>query len=78
MKTFTTTISLAAFEARMRRHLAKGGIYLKKGREGSRWYTDQGDYYTVNVHNAIDDSHINLIAWGRDLGILRPFEEVGE
>lgn len=60
----------------MRRHLAKEGLILRKCKVDSRWYSDNGDYFTVNEFNAIDCQHIPLIEWAREAGILRPFEEV--
>ena len=78
MKATKKIISLLALEGRMRRHLEKEGLILRKCKQNSRWYSDQGDYYTVNENNAVRDTHIPLEEWAREYGILKPFEEVGK
>ena len=62
----------------MRRHLEKEGLILRKCKKNSRWYSDQGDYYTTDTNNALRDTHIPLEAWAREYGILKPFEELGK
>lgn len=69
-------VSIVALEARLRRHLEKEGLLLRKCSPRNRWYQDYGDYYVTDMNNALRDSHVNLENLAREDGILRPFEIV--
>jgi hypothetical protein len=60
---------------RVNRALAREGSRMKVCRESSPWFGNLGRYYVVNQYNAVDQ-HANLEGWARDLGILKPFEEI--
>lgn len=64
-------ISEAALAKRISRKLAHEGLILRKNRDNSRWLHDLGYYYVVNSYfNRIEHPHVDLEAWGRDLGVL--------
>lgn len=69
-------VTTRALEARMRRHLQKENLVLRKCKVDSRWYHDLGDYYAVNENNSVRDTHIPLEAWAREAGVLKPYETV--
>jgi hypothetical protein len=60
---------------RVNRALAREGSQMKVCRESSRGFNDVGRYYVMNQFNAIEP-HANLEGWARDLGVLKPFEEI--
>jgi hypothetical protein len=60
---------------RVNRALEREGSRMKVCRENSRWFNDMGRYYVVNQYNAIEQ-HADLEGWARDLGVLKPFEEI--
>jgi hypothetical protein len=46
-------------------------------RRNSRWWRDLGDYYVTNIYrNIIVITRVDPEAYGRKLGVLRPFEHV--
>lgn len=70
-------ISERALVARIRRKLAKDGEALKSCRMDSRWYSDLGDWYVVDLNtNSIIAQHCDLERLGREVGALKPFEEL--
>ena len=69
------SVSERATLQRVNRALAYEGKSMKICRENSRWFNDLGRYYVVNEFNAVDQ-HANLEGWARDLGVLKPFEEI--
>jgi hypothetical protein len=68
-------VSDRALEARIKRALEKDGQILKKCRADSRWYSDLGDYYIVNQSNVIAAQHCSLEKLGKELKVLKPYEE---
>ena len=70
-------ISRRALVTRINRALAKQGQALRRCRQSSRWHPDLGDYYAVDLgRNGIVDTHVDLVAKGRELGVLRPSERL--
>ena len=75
-------ISIRAFEGRMKRHmLSKESEELKKCRYGSRGYDQLGQYYFVDIAtNQVTSSRglslETLVAWAREDGVLKPYEEI--
>ena len=68
-----------ALEARVRRALEKDGIALKKARYGTSAYGNLGSYYMVDYsRNAITDTHVDLVAWAKELGVMQEWEELEE
>ncbi len=50
---------------------------LRMCRQNSRWWKDLGDHYIVDLDaNLIRHSHVDPEAYGRELGVVQPFEEV--
>jgi hypothetical protein len=73
------TVSERALFARLKRHLAKEGEYLRKCPQQSRWFNELGEYYTVNLSsNFITAKHISLEQWARECGVLKGYEELAE
>jgi hypothetical protein len=69
------TISERALFERIKRRLRAEGECLRKCRQGSRCFNDLGSYYSISIaHNAVRDTHIDLEAWGRHLGVLKSNE----
>ena len=62
-------ISERALFLRLKRRLARDGIHLKTCREDSRWFNDFGRHYAVNDNNAVHDTHMDIDAWARELGV---------
>lgn len=70
-------ISTRAVISRINRKLRPDMRRLRACRPNSRWWSDLGDHYIVDLDlNAVVDSHIDPEAYGRDLGVVRPFEQV--
>ena len=74
-------VSLRAFEARCSRYaMTRDNEVLRKCRQDSRWYHDLGDYYFVDTDRNLITTQgwriNNLIEWAREVGILKPYEEV--
>ncbi len=74
-------VSERALLARIQRKLNSNGQIIHKLRqppEGvSRWFGDLGAYYTVVADgNSVGDTHINLELYAKELGVLKPYEEV--
>ncbi len=67
-----------ALFSRINRKLKKEGEILRRCRENSRFYADMGPYYAVDVvSNTVTARGVSdLEAWGRDLGVMRPFEKL--
>lgn len=60
----------------MNRALAKDGQKLKAAR-GERMRQEMGDYFAVDTdRNVVTAMHIDLEAWGRETGALKPYEEL--
>lgn len=71
-------ITERALVARINRKLEKEGEILRRCRENSRWFTDMGRYYTVDiVSNAVGARGVSdLESFGRDLGVVKAFERL--
>lgn len=65
-----------ALYQRINRKLKHEGEQLRTTRS-SRTELELGRYYCVNVnHNYIAAHHVELEEWGREIGVLHPWEEV--
>lgn len=72
-------VSERALIGRVNRKLLAQGEILRQCSEKSRWFHDLGRYYIVCIHrNAVDDRHIDLEAFARELGALGPAEVLAE
>ena len=70
-------ISERALVARIRRKLAKDGETLNACRADSRWHSELGYWYIVDTNtNFITARHCDLETLGREVGALKPFEEL--
>lgn len=68
-----------ALIGRINRKLAKMDSKLKTCRESSPSYSTLGRYYVVDVNrNFVQDHDVDLEALGRDLGVLKGYEEIDE
>jgi hypothetical protein len=66
-----------AVEARVRRKLARDGESLHRCAQGSRWYSDLGDYYTADIATAFTcRTHLHLEDLARELGVLAEGVEI--
>ncbi len=74
-------VSKPALIKRINRRLAKEGrlgYQLKKDR-GYRWRSSLGEYYVLDINrNFIVRTHVNLEAYGNEIGALEPYEELVE
>ena len=72
-------VSVRALEGRVKRALERDGETLKKCREDSRWFTDLGEYYLVDLNmNSVNTKHVDLEELARELEVLKPFEVLAE
>ena len=72
------SVSERAIVARLRRALEKEGKILRKCREDHRDFGELGGYYCVSSANVVVDKDIPIESWARELGILKPYEVIGE
>jgi hypothetical protein len=73
-----TTITTNALIKRINRKLAHGDEKLRVTR-GERCRPELGDYHAINVsHNFITAKHVEPEAWGRELEVLQPFEQLAD
>ena len=71
-------ITERALYQRISRRLRRDGQQLRTNRS-ERWFRDLGLYYTVDLYrNAIEASHLDLETLGRELGVIRPWEEIAD
>jgi hypothetical protein len=71
-------VSEKALYQRINRKLRAQGETLHRSR-GGRCAIELGEYYTVNTEiNGVVDSHLDLEDFGRELGVLRPYEALRE
>jgi hypothetical protein len=69
-------VTLRALAQRINRVLAKRDEQLKTTR-GGRARVDLGDHYVIDVaRNFVIAKGVDLETWGRELGVLQPWEEV--
>ncbi len=72
-------VSERAVLQRLNRALAHEVKVIRVCKETSRWFRDCGRYYLVDLNfNAIRDSHIDLEAFAREEGVLKPFEAMAD
>lgn len=72
-------VSERALFSRINRVLLKDGETIRRCRTDSRSYHNLGSYYTVDFsRNAVVDSMIDLEEYGREIGVLRPFEAMAD
>ena len=68
-----------ALIARINRKLAKQDEKLLTCRESSPSFYTLGRYYVVNIYgNYVINQDVGLDELGREMGVLKPFEEMGE
>ncbi|WP_299591711.1 hypothetical protein [uncultured Microbulbifer sp.] len=72
-------VSERALLRRINRRLEDKLEEVCKCAESSQWHSDLGDYYCVDQNlNTVIAQHIDLEAWGRELGALKPHEEMAQ
>ena len=72
-------VTEAALFARVKRRIwREDQLMLHRCSENSRWFQAQGRYYTVNMNNWVDDTHIDLEFYAREVGVLRADEALVE
>ena len=66
-----TPVSTQTLIKRIRRNLEKDGIALRTCREASRFHSELGDHYLIDIGvNRIIAKHCTLEGLGRELGVL--------
>ena len=79
LETMRCTISESALFSRINRRLEKEDQALRMTAHSSRWFTDTGRFYIVDLHtNFIITSHVDLQQLGRELGVLKANEILQE
>ena len=77
----TTQIELSerALLGRLNRALAREGEgkVIKVARYDSRLFQNFGRYYSV-INNTVQDWHIDLQQWAREMNVIRPYERFAE
>ena len=77
MEALKKRVSTRAAEARLRRHLAKDGLLLRRCAVSSRDWTRLGDLYVVDVSmNVVVDRDLDLETSCREAGVLKPYETI--
>ena len=73
-------VTMRAVLQRINRTLARRGDHrIKATRGGARLREELGDYYVIAVErHFIVETDVNPEAYGRDLGVLRPWERLIE
>lgn len=72
----TRIITTGALIKRINRKLAHEGEVLRRARGGRSWQ-QVGDHYIVDVsRNFLVAGHVDPEDYGRELGVLKPFERV--
>lgn len=70
-------VNYRALEARIIRLLAPQKKTIRRCREDSVWYADLGSCYTLDLEaNCITAKHVDIEALGRELGVLKEWEEL--
>ncbi|WP_316205267.1 hypothetical protein [Bradyrhizobium sp. SZCCHNS3004] len=68
-------VTMRALLARINRRLARDDQALRSCRSDSRWWRDLGDHYVVDVNrNIIQDTFVDPVIYGSELGVMQPFE----
>lgn len=72
-------VSERAAIARIRRKMKHEGLALVAGREGSRSYSDTGDWYVVNSNmNIIVAQHCSIEGLAADYEVLKAYETLAQ
>lgn len=72
------TISERALTMRIKRALSReDSSRLCRTRRGSRAELDLGEFYVCDSRNAVTIAHVDLESLGRELGVLKPAEQMG-
>jgi len=72
-------ITERALLQRLNRALLKRYLMVNTCRFDSRWFNELGRFYLVEVNrNAIWRSNVDLEKMGREEGVLKPWEKLGE
>lgn len=75
MKKSKVQVSERALVARIRRVLARHGQTLRRCRVDAMDFCNLGTYYTVDISlNCIVQKDVDIVALGRELGILKAWE----
>ncbi len=70
-------VSVRALLARVNRKLAHEYLVLKRCRSDAKFYTELGDFYAVSIRtNYVDATHVDLETWAKEIGVLKPYEEL--
>jgi hypothetical protein len=74
-----TPVTETALIKRLNRRLLGDGEVLKKSRVNSPFIHPLGEYYTVDLSaNAVSVTHVDVEDMARDMGVLKPYEEIAE
>lgn len=69
-------VTMRALTQRLNRALAKEGQQLKAYRVPTE-HPDYGYYFCINLQTSfIDSEHVDPEKWAREMGVLKPYEEV--
>lgn len=69
-------ITERALYQRINRKLEQDGEQLRTSRS-PKWVDTTGRYFTVNVNrNSLECQHVDLEVFGRDLGVMQPWEKL--
>ena len=69
-------ITERALIQRINRKLKEDDRIMKAARAGTRAEQEVGRYYLINSRNHVVDGHCDLEEYGRDLGVLAPYEKL--
>ena len=74
----TVPVSLRALEQRINRKLQSVDEWRRlKRTRGQRWRSSLGDHYIIDLNrNFILQHHVDVVALGRELGALEPYEHL--
>jgi hypothetical protein len=70
------SVTRRALIQRINRRLSRDELTLKVCRTNSRAHYELGDFYILNWRNCIVDKHLDLEAFGRELGALERWERL--
>lgn len=72
-------VSERAVVARINRALAKDNRTLRTTRADSRWYSNTGRHYVIDIaQNCILWTDVDLEELGRELGVLADYETIAD
>jgi hypothetical protein len=68
------SVTARALVQRINRQLKKNGVVLKRAR-GEKAVSEKGEYYIIDESSdTLFGMEINIEEYGRELGVLKPFE----